>query len=224
MTNMRKAGGIAAVVAAATYVFAMGLFATTMKPMADESIVFEQYMAFLSAHETLVFAWHSSMYFVNGICLVVLVLALHERLRDGSPRLAKIASAFGFIWVALVFLSGLILNGGTSALLKLYDRAPAQAEALKHALDAITSGIDSSDRLLGSLWVGLVSVAALRTKDFAQAINLFGLAIGAAGLVGTAVPGLAAVSYIFGLGAIVWWLALGYCMLRGQGAAASAKE
>ena len=149
MKNLQKAGGVSAIIAAATYLFAMGLVFSVLKPMADSSLGFQEYMAFLTANKLLVFIWHFSMYLVNGFCLTVVVLAIYERLKDSSPRLAKIASAFGFIWIAFVFLSGLIVNYGSEALITLYGKNQGQAESLRNALDTITLGIDSSDRVSG---------------------------------------------------------------------------
>ena len=120
MKNLQKAGGIAALTAAGTYLFAMGLVVSLLGPMADPDLGFPEYMAFLEAHKTLVFLWHSVMYFVNGICLAVLVPALYERLKPASPRLALVASIFGLLWTAFVFLSGVITNHGTEALLALH--------------------------------------------------------------------------------------------------------
>jgi hypothetical protein len=214
MKKLQKAGGVSAIIAAATYLFAMGLAVSLLKPMADPTLGFQEYMAFLIANKPLTFLWHFSMYLVNGVCLAVLVLALHERLKDTSPSLAKIASAFGLMWTAFVFLSGLIVNYGTESLITLYGKNQAQAESLRNALDAITLGIDSSDKFLGCLWVGLVSCAAFRNTMLPRAFNVFGLAISAAGLIGTVIPAVVSVSYIFGMGAILWWLAVGTHLLR----------
>ena len=216
MKNLQKAGGVSAIIAAATYLFAMALVVSMLKPMADSTLGFQEYMAFLIANRLLVFIWHFSMYLINGLCLTVLVLALYERLKNSSPSLAKIGSAFGLIWTAFVFLSGMIVNYGNESLIALYGRNQGQAEALKNALDTITMGIDSSDKYLGCLWVGLVSLAAFKNKVFPKTFNVFGLAISAAGLIGTMIPALVSISYVFGIGAIVWWLAVGIYMLRKQ--------
>ena len=49
-----------------------------------------------------------------------------------------------------------------------------------------------------------------------QPINIFGLVISAAGLIGSTTPPLLAINYLFGIGANVWWLAIGIHMLRKQ--------
>lgn len=216
MKSLQKTGGIAALTAAVTYLFAMGLVVSKLSPMADPGLGFREYMAFLSVNKSLVFVWHFAMYLVNGSCLVVLVMALHERLKNDSPNLSRIASTFGYIWTAFVFLSGFITNYGIETLIALYGKNPVQAEALRTALDTVTLGIDSSDKFLGCLWVGLVSLAAFRNRTFPRTFNIFGLVISAAGLIGTLLPSLLYVSYLFGVGAIVWWLAVGIYMLRKQ--------
>jgi hypothetical protein len=110
----------------------------------------------------------------------------------------------------------MIMNYGIESLITLYGKNQGQAESLKNALDAITMGIDSSDKFLGCLWVGLVSFAAFKNKAFPKIFNVFGLAISAAGLVGTMIPALVSLSFLFGILVIVWWLASGIHMLRKQ--------
>ncbi len=214
MKKLQKAGGISALIAAATYVFAMALVATLLTPMLDSNLGFQEFMKFLIANKLLAFLWHFSMYFINGVCLTVLTLALYERIKDDSPNLAKIATIFGLFWTAFVFLSGLITIHGTQVLIDLYEKNQANAANLKLMIDTATTGIDNSDKLLGCLWIGLVSLSGYNSKTFPRAVNVFGLVISLAGLIGTFIPALVFVSYIFGVGAIVWWLCIGIVMLR----------
>ncbi len=220
MNTLQKAGGFSAIIAAATYLFAIALVSTILAPMADLTLGFEEYMTFLTANQTLIFIWHFSMYIINGICLVVLALALYERLKDGAPVLAKVATAFGFLWIALVFASGLITNLGLDTLVTLYGKDPAQAESLKLALETITLGLDSSDKLLGCLWVGLISLAAIRTGALPKAVAILGMVISVIGLIGATIPALIAISYAFGVGVIFWWLFTGIALLRSKSVSA----
>jgi Domain of unknown function (DUF4386) len=216
MKNLQRAGGISALIAAATYVFAMGLVASLLTPMLDSSLGFQEFMTFLVANKLLVFVWHFSMYFINGVCLTILALALYERLKNKSPNLAKIAAVIGLFWTSFVFLSGLIINYGIEVVVSLYQKSQASAENLWLAINTVTIGIDSSDKLLGCLWVGLISLAAYQSRIFPKVVNIFGLAISLLGLIGTVIPALGFVSYIFGVGAIIWWLCIGIVMLREQ--------
>ena len=215
MNNLQKAGGISAIISAAAYVFAIGLFATLMMPMADANLPIRDYMAFFVPNKLLVFLWTFSMYIIHGVTLVVLVLAVHERLKSHSPRLSVIAAAFGFIWTSFVLLSGFINIWGNEALIALWQKSEAQSETFKTSLNLITLGVDSSDRLLGGLWVTLVSLAAFRNKIFPKAFNLFGLVLGSlALLLGLIMPvNDSSASMLLGLGAIVWWLAIGIYMI-----------
>jgi hypothetical protein len=216
MKSLEKAGGVAALIAAATYIVAMALAVSVLRPMVDAGIGFHEYMDFLADHATIVYLWHFTMYLINGACLVVLVVAIHERLEPSSPNLAKIATTFGLIWTAFVILSGVITNYGVGALIALYGKDPAQAESLKVAFDVVTVGIDSSDKFAGCLWVGLVSLASFKPRVFPRVLAVFGMAISVMGLAGTTIPSLVAISYVFGLGAIVWWIGAGVCMLSAR--------
>jgi Na+-driven multidrug efflux pump len=214
MKNLQKAGGICSLIASATYIFAMGLVLTILTPMANTNLGFQEYISFVTVNKTIIYIWNFSMYFINGICLAVLVLALRERLNNGSPQIAKISSVFGFIWTAFVFLSGLIVIFGTESIITLYAKNQNQAEMLKQTIDTITMSIDHSDKLLGSLWVGLVSIAAFRNMVLPKIVNVLGIIISIAGIIGIIIPSLLTISYVFGFGAIIWWLCIGIFMLR----------
>jgi len=216
--NLQKLGGISAIISAASYVFAIGLYLTLMMPIADPDIGIHEYMDFLQPLKRLLYIWYYSMYHIHGACLVVLVFALYERLKDASPRLAVIASGFGFIWTSFVLLSGFINIWGTEALIALYGKNQDQADTFRNALNIITIGIDSSDRFLGSIWVGLVSLAAFRTKTFPKIVNIFGLALSVIVLIlGLGMPvNDASASFLFGTGAIAWWVPMGIYMMRKQ--------
>ncbi len=214
MKSLQKMGGLAALIDAATYLVSMGLAITVLAPILDTNLDFDQFMAFFIENQTLVFIWHLTMYMVNGVFLVILALALYERLKASSPAMAQTATVFGLIWAALVFTSGLITNHGLNVVVALYGKDPAQAATVKLLLDTVTLGIDSSDRFLGCLWVLLISWAAMRAEGLPKALNYLGVVLGAAGLISTAAPVLKDLGVAFGLGIIVWWVWLGIAMLR----------
>jgi len=224
MRDLQKIGGAAALIEAATYVIGLGLFFTFLAPYyGSDDPDLGQFVAFLAANGLIVFAWHAIIFLVNGIFLVVLALALHERLKAGSSAQVQIATAFGLIWAALVFAGGLIAINGLEVVADLYGQNPAQAAAVKLAIDSVEAGINNSDRLLGGLWVLLLSSAALRSGGLPRALSYLGVALGAAALVSTFVPALKDAGAVFGLGMIVWWAWLGIAML-GSGAAALHQE
>ena len=214
MKTLQKMGGIAALIDGATYLVSLGLFFTLLAPMANTDLDFGQFMAFFIENQTIVFIWHLTMYMVNGVFLVILALALYERLKASSPAMAQTATVFGLIWAVLVFTSGLITNHGLNVVVDLYGKDPAQAATVKLLLDTVTLGIDSSDRFLGCLWVLLISWAAMRAEGLPKALNYLGMVLGVAGLISTAAPVLKDLGVAFGLGIIVWWIWLGIVMLR----------
>lgn len=214
MKTLQKMGGIAALIDAATYLVSLGLFFTLLAPMANTDLDFGQFMAFFIQNQTIVFIWHLTMYMVNGVFLVILALALYERLKASSPAMAQTATVFGLFWAALVFTSGLITNHGLNVVVDLYGKDPARAATVKLLMDTVTLGIDSSDRFLGCLWVLLISWAALRAEGLPKALNYLGMVLGVAGLISTAAPVLKELGVAFGLGIIIWWIWLGIVMLR----------
>ena len=214
--DLQKAGGIAALVASAIFLFAIVMVLTILNPMADQTLSFEKYLDFLTANKTLVYIWHFAIYLLCGVCLTILSLALYERIKSGAPTTMKIATVLGLIWASFVFLSGFLAIHGTEAIINLNVKDPTQAEILKKTIETITLGIDHSDKFLGCLWVGLVSIAAFKTGTLPKAFNFFGIIICISGLIGTVIPSLIEISYAFGFGVIVWWLYLGVFMLRKQ--------
>jgi hypothetical protein len=216
MKNLQKMGGVAALIDAATYLVPMGLLFTLLAPMANTDLDFGQFMAFFIDNQTIVFIWHLLMYMVNGVFLVILALALYDRLKAGSPAMAQVATVLGLIWAVMVFASGFITIYGFEVIANLYGKDPAQAATLKLVLDTVTLGLDHSDRFLGCLWVLLVSWAALRSGALPKPLNYLGLVIGVPGIISTVFPAFNELAYAFGLGLgiIVWWLWLGIVMLR----------
>lgn len=214
MKTLQKVGGISALICAGTFILAMGLAATTLAPMTNPSLPFDQLIEFFLPHQTLVFIWHFCMYLVNGAFLALLILALTQRLKTSAPAMALAAACFGLLWTGMVFASGFITLYGWEVIGRLSATDPAQATMLRLVLDTITIGIDHSDRYLGCLWVLLTSWAALRTGQLSRPVNIFGLVIGFAGIVSSVAPALNELGYAFGLGVIVWWIWLGIVLLR----------
>jgi hypothetical protein len=78
----------------------------------------------------------------------------------------------------------------------------------------------SGNELVGSLWVLLLSLAALRTGELTKTLNSLGLVLGIAGIL-TIIPPLASsMIMIFGPGMIIWSAWLGIVMLRNRPGAA----
>lgn len=215
MSNSQKMGGIAALIAAATFVVGFALLFTVLAPTASGDLDPAEYVDFLADNQAIMYAWNLIIYVVFGIFLVVLALALHERLRESAPATVRAATAYGLIWAGLVIASGMVANIGTAVVIDLNGSDPSQAATVWLAIDAVRNGLGGGNEIVGGLWVLLVSWAALRGGGLPKALNYLGLLVGVAGLV-TLVPPLEMVGAIFGLGIIVWFVWLGVVLLRSR--------
>lgn len=221
MNNLQKWGGSAALLHAAAYVVGLVLGVTLIFPLLGASP--DQYLKFLADNQTLMYLWNLISYWGSAITLVVMALALYERLRSSSPALMQIATVFGFIWAGLIIASGNLMLHNLGVVVDLYGKDPAQAQAAWTALEAVENGIVSGNELVGSLWVLLLSLAVLKTSELTKALSSLGVVLGIAGLL-TIIPALAeAMIMIFGPGMIVWSVWMGIVMLRRSSSAAVQK-
>lgn len=112
-------GGFAALIDAAAFVVGFVLFATGLADLESEELDPVQTVAFLADNAAILYLWNLIIYVIFGIFLVVLALALYERLRDSSPAVASTAAAFGLIWSGLVIASGMVANIGAAVVVDL---------------------------------------------------------------------------------------------------------
>jgi len=216
MKNLQKMGGIAALYEAAAYVVAMVgfLLVVDVSGVADPV----QQVALMAENQAILAALHLIVYVVWGIFLVVLALALYDRLKAGSPAMAQTATAFGLIWAGLVIASGTLFNVGMGTVIDLYANDPAQAATVWLAIESVFEGL-SGIEIVGGTWMLLVSWAALRAGELPRVLNYLGMVVGVAGLL-TVIPALEMLAFVFGLGQIVWFVWLGIVMLRSSPSAA----
>ncbi len=212
MKNLQKMGGFAALYSGAALLVAMVGFLVVVDTLGVTDPL--QKVAQLVENQAFLYFLNLISYVIWGIILVVLVLALNERLKADSPAMMQIATAIGLIWACIVIASGQVTNLGMGIVVDLYGTDPAQASTVWMAIDSVAQGLGSAGgEILGGTWVLLVSWAALRAGEFSKALNYLGMLIGVTALI-SAVPGLSLVAALFGLGKIVWSLWLGIVMLR----------
>jgi len=217
--GFQKVGGIAALIAAATFLVGFGVFFTLLAPYSTGDVDPGAYVAFLAANQAIMYVWNLIIYVAFGVVLVVLSLALYDRLKTVSPALMQTATAFGLIWAGLVIASGMVANNDLGVVVDLYGTDPAQAGLVWVALDSVENGLGGGNEIVGGLWVLLVSWAALRPGALPRALNVLGVVIGVAGIL-TIVPALEMLGAVFGLGLIAWFIWLGIVMVRGSASAA----
>lgn len=211
--NLQKRGGVVALIGAATVVVGIVMFATMLSDYATGDLDPGESVAFLADNEASIFIWNLITLIVFSIVLVPLALALHQRLKAGSPAMSQTATGFGLIWAGLLIAAGMILNIGFGTVVDLFGTNSAQAESLWLAIDSVANGLSGGMEIAGPIWVLLVSLAGLRAGVFPKAMNYRGVVMAVAGLL-TIVPALEDVGIVFGLGLIVWLGWVGAILLR----------
>jgi hypothetical protein len=214
MNNLQKMGGIAALYEAAALLIAMVGYLLVLETLSDVDPV--EKVALLVDNQAFLYILNLIAYVIMGLALVVLSLALYQRLKAGSPALALIATAIGLIWATVLIAYGMISNYGMGIVVDLYSTDPAQAGTVWLAIDSVAQGLSgASGEILGGPWVLLVSWAALRAGEFPKALNYLGLVLGVVGTLST-IPALFLLAIVFGMGKIVWLIWLGTVMLRSR--------
>lgn len=212
MNTLQKAGGVAALLHGAAYLISMAVGIAIMFPLLDATT--RQYLAFVADHQTLVYLWNLIAYWGSAATLVVMALALHERMKAGAPALTQTATVFGLIWAALIIGSGNLMLHDIGVIANLYSKNPAQAETIWLALQAAENGIVSGNELVGSLWVLLLSLAAVRMDGMPKSLGYFGVALSVAGILTMIPPLTESMIMVFGPGMIVWSVWVGVVLLR----------
>jgi len=212
MKNLQKMGGIAALYETAAYIVGMIGFLTVV----DVSSVADpiQKVALMADNQAFLSILHLIVYVAWGFFMVVLALALYERLKAGSPAIMQTATVFGLFWGCVIIISGMIHNAGMQTVVDLYGKDPTQAGTVWLTIDSVLGGLAGSNEIIGGIWILLLSWAALRTGELSRVLNYLGVMVGVAGVI-SIVPVLAELFiYIFALGQIVWFIWLGIVLLR----------
>lgn len=213
--RMQKIGGIAAIVEFAAYTFGIAVGFSALAAFMTGNLQPLELVAFITENFTLLYVWNAVIMILFGVFLIVLVLALHERLGYTAPSVRNTATAFGIIWAGLVLASGMIFNVGISAVADLYASDPGNAASTWLAIAVVQDGLGGGNELVGGLWTLLVSWAAMRGRMLPRPLNWLGMVAGFAGVV-TILPGLESLGLLFGLGQLVWFAWLGVFLIGGR--------
>ena len=210
-----KFGGFAALYLAAAYLIGMVLFLVVLDyPSITDPA---QKMALLVAKPMVIFSTNLLMYVFFGVFLVVLALALYDRLQAGAPALMQVATVLGIIWAGSLIAGGMVSNAGIAPAVALYATDPAQAALFWQGIETVASGLGNGNgEILGGLWTLLVSLAALRSGGLPKGLNLLGLVVGVVGIL-SLIPGLTdLLTGVYGLSQIIWFVWLGIVLLRSK--------
>jgi hypothetical protein len=213
MRSLQKFGGFAALYLAVAYLLGIAIFLVVLDyPSITDPA---QKVALLVERQMVIFSTNLLMYVFFGVVLIVLSLALYDRLKSGAPAIMQAATALGIIWAGSLIASGMVANAGIDPVVALYATDPAQAALTWQAIETVANGLGNGNgEILGGLWALLVSLAALRAGGLPKGLSILGLLVGAVGII-SLIPGLtSALVGIFGLSQIIWYVWLGIVLLR----------
>ena len=212
MKTLQKSGGIAALYMAISHLIGFVIFIVVLDYLNITDPA--QKLAMNIEKQMVIFSTNLLMYVFFGFALIVLSLALYDRMKSGAPAIMQVATAIGIIWAGSLIASGMAANAGLATVAALYAKDPAQAALTSQAIEAITNGLGNANgEILGGPLTLLVSLAALRTGGLPKGLNILGVLVGAVGII-TILPALNALVAVFGLGQIIWFVWLGIVLLR----------
>jgi Domain of unknown function (DUF4386) len=213
MKALQKFGGFAALYLAAAYLIGMVLFLVVLDyPSITDPA---QKVALLVEKQMVIFSTNLLMYVFFGVFLIVLSLALYDRLKTGAPAIMQVGTVIGVVWAGSLIASGMVANAGIDPVVALYAKDPAQAALTWQGIESVTNGLGNGNgEVLGGLWALLVSLAALRAGGLSRGLNVLGLTVGAVGIL-SLVPSLTELmTGVFGLTQILWFVWLGLVLVR----------
>jgi hypothetical protein len=213
MKTLQKFGGFAALYMAAAHLIGMVIFLAILDYLNITDPA--QKVALNVDKQMVIFSTNLLMYVFFGFFLIVLSLALYDRLKSGAPAIMQVATVIGIIWAGSLIASGMVANAGLATVITIYAKDPAQAALTWQGIESVTDGLGNANgEILGGLLTLLVSLAALRAGGFPKGLNILGLVVGAVGII-SLIPALTDLMIgVFGLGQIIWFVWLGIVLLR----------
>ncbi len=212
--GMQRAGGIAALYIAIAYLAAIPYFVFLVNyPGVVDPI---QKVVLLRDNYASMYWMHVVSFQFVALALIVVTLAIHQRLKTAAPSTAQFATVVGLIRAGLLLASVMVFNYGMGVVVRLYTSAPDQAVSAWQVIEPVAEALGGSGaELLGGVWILLLSTVALRAKVLPRALNWLGVGIGAAGIL-SLVPALSVLEVAFEILQIVWFLWLGIVMVRAR--------
>jgi len=209
--KIQKLGGLCSISLGLIYIIAFIVYGGIIEyPKADATEI--ERLNFLSDNYLILCTANLISYFLFGILLAVLVISIHQKIKNHLPNLSILASVFGIIWVGLVIASGMIANIALNSVIEIGIEEPQKAIAIWTSVGIVSEGLGGENEIVGGVWVLLLSIAALKYSFFSKPLNLLGLLVALAGML-TILP-FDVFKEIFGISQIVWFIWIGIAMIR----------
>ena len=208
---LQKLGGFCSILLGLIYIIAFIVYGGILDfPKADAADI--ERLNFLSDNYAILSTINLISYVLFGILLAVLVVSIHQKIKDYLPNLSLLASVFGIIWVALVIASGMIANIGLNSVIEIGIEEPQKAISIWKSVGIVSEGLGGGNEIVGGIWVLLLSMATFKHSFFSKPLNLLGLFVAFAGIL-TILP-FDIFKEIFGVSQIVWFIWIGITMIR----------
>ena len=204
------AGGIAALVLAASYIIGFVMWGAVLGEPPD---TLSGKVAFVSDNLNILTLTTILIYHIPGVALVLLVLGLRQHLGSTESVLANWSAVLGFIWAGIVLASGMIYVVGAHAIADLATSEASNAATSWHTVTVISDALGGGSELVGALWVLGASVIAHRSGKLPTTLTFLGYFIAMAGTL-TVLPQLSVFESVFGLAQIPWFGWIGMVLLR----------
>ena len=215
MKSLQKFGGFAALYMAIAHLIGLIIFIVILDYISITDLA--QKVAMNVDNQAVVFSTNLLMYVFFGFFLIVFALALYNRLKAGAPALIQVATVIAIIWAGSLIASGMVANAGLTTVVELSATNPTQAALTWQAIEPTIDGLGNANgEILGGLWTLLVSIAALRTGGLPKGMTLFGVVVGAVGIISLVPTLTGTLGPVFGLGQIVWFIWMGIMLLRSK--------
>jgi hypothetical protein len=120
--------------------------------------------------------------------IILVSLALYDRLQVGSPGLVRFATVAGLISAVLFLARAMIGFTALAQLTQLYPNNPTGAGAAYIALRFIVSGLNVAAVFAVGWAILLASWAALRTGRLSRPLSSLGLLAGTVGILSSVIP------------------------------------
>ncbi|GEA07157.1 hypothetical protein KUL42_19180 [Alteromonas sp. KUL42] len=215
-----RAGGIAAVICALTYVFGFVLFIGVIAPPEAQSDISRLHS--LIAQRDVFYIGYLVIGIVFSLSLIALNQSLQTRFVKSSPVLSNYNAVLGNIWVTFVLASTFVFLVNLSLLAKYANTDENNAVITMNTIHIVVDALGGGIELIGALWVFVISYMGLKQNIYPKATHILGLIVGFAGVL-TLFSGLSmladnvffeATTTIFGLGQILWFILLGTHLLK----------
>lgn len=209
--TFHKLGGYFSIAIGLIYIIAFIVYGGILDYPKADATEFERFN-FLFNNYIILSIINLISYVLFGILLAVLVVSIHQKIKEYSPNISILAAVFGIIWVGLVVASGMIANIGLNSVIEIGIDEPQKAMSIWKSVGIVSEGLGGGNEIVGAIWVLLLSLANFKYSFFSKPLNLLGLLVALAGIL-TILP-LDIFKEIFGISQIIWFIWIGISMIR----------